>query len=674
MITVHRALRDSIWLRLAIAAAALVVSLGLFAVASNISAGLVLGAFVSLLLMALPGQVVAKALFPGLAGGLATLLLGSLLGLLVGRLLLALAFQSLGVGMPGAIIAYGALILATLACWRPSRLKGVSAEITSVALILGLSALSILLISAPYAFIGRETPAGAVYLPYFNRDFLNHVAVVAELAREIPPQNVYLAGEAFHYYWLSHVWPASLVVTGGVTAQAALSATVPFVVSLFVAALFLLVSRFVSEDRSRAAAVAIAIVAASYIGLLFVAMRVVPGIGALLPNSSQVPYSFLSHGWFRDFLYEPHAITAVTLGVMLLFVDDSMPASGPWPIGAACGMGLLVGGGLLCDSFLGLLMAVWLTLRCGARAVKSRQHAGPAAAALAVLAAFFALGWWLGMLPSGGGSLTIGLHTVAKLGPAYYVAEAGPLFVLGLLGLHRAWREGSLRRLGPVLLFLAIVTSLSLIVRVPIEPDIALRKGFKLVQVPLTVLVGVCLARGYWNRQLRAAIAVVIAAGVTTLVTDLHQYTNVEGGAFPAPTIVGDEEMRVYVWMREQTSPDTIVQLLDVVRPGRGYHATDDWNVVGLGERRTLFANYEQPYLIQVPRAALESRRLKLERVFSAETVGELSAALGALPRHLLIVNETAPGPVEVIRNAIREGRLLEVFRSGRYVVVGMPG
>jgi hypothetical protein len=418
--------------------------------------------------------------------------------------------------------------------------------------------------------------------------------------------------------------------------------------------------------------VLIALVAYSYLGWLFLAVQVVPGIGTLLPNSSPVGYSFLSHSWFRDFLYEPHAVTAVTFALMLLFVDDAYRLPKSWTFTSAMSLGLVAGGVLLSDSFLGLLMAGWLTLRCAHRVIV-RPAAWPTAClAMATLAAFFVLGFMLRMFPSGGGSLTLGLHTMAKVAPVYYVGETGPLFILGMMGLYRAWREKRVERLVPVVVLLLLAMALSFSVHVPIEPDIALRKALKILQVPLVVLVGFCLTRGYWNGYVRVGMAAIVTAGLVTLVTDLRQYSDLSRPGFPPPTLVADDEMRLYNWMRNETPPGSAFQMLDQVRPGRRYHDTADWNLLGLGERRSLFANYEQPYLIQISQAALDDRLLALERVFTAESVPAFVGALRRLPPHQLIVNERAPGPVDVVRQALREGALTEVFRSGRYSVVNI--
>jgi hypothetical protein len=496
------------------------------------------------------------------------------------------------------------------------------------------------------------------------------VAIVAELSRAVPPQNIYFVGEPLHYYWLSHLWPGSLAVVADAPAQAVLSATLPLTVTLFVAALFLVVKRFVRETRASVLAVLIALIAFSYLGWLFLAVQIVPGIATLLPNSSPVGYSFLSHSWFRDFLYEPHAVTAVTFALMLLFLDDASRLPTSWTYTSAVSLGLMAGGVLLSDSFLGLLMAGWLTLRCGHR-VMVRPAALPGAClAMATLAAFFVLGFMLRMFPSGGGSLTLGVHTMAKVAPVYYVGETGPLFIIGMMGLYRAWREKVVGRFVPVLVLLVLAMALSFTVHVPIEPDIALRKALKILQVTLVVLVGFCLTRGYWKGYVRVGMAATAAAGLVTLFTDLHQYSDLSRSGFPPPTLVADDEMRVYRWMRKDIPPGSAFQMLDQVRPGRRYHDTADWNIVGLGERRSLFANYEQPYLIQISDAALDDRLLALEHVFVAESVPELVAALRKLPPHQLIVNEAAPGPVDVVREAVREGALTEVFRSGRYSVV----
>ena len=141
-----------------------------------------------------------------------------------------------------------------------------------------------------------------------------------------------MAGAPMHYYWFYHLWPAAVVATAHVTALQAMTATAPFVALVFVAALMMTVSH--GDARARSLAVAVALFASSLVGVLASAGMVLPALHTSvwerlfggLSVSGDRSFSFISHSWFRDTLYESHALTALSMAMTVFYLRRSARA------------------------------------------------------------------------------------------------------------------------------------------------------------------------------------------------------------------------------------------------------------------------------------------------------------------------------------------------------------
>ena len=103
----------------------------------------------------------------------------------------------------------------------------------------------------------------------------------------------------------------------------------------------------------------------------------------------------MSHSWFRDFLFEPHALTALTLCLFALFVmtdwSDSQTTR------SRILFGILLGLAMMTDSFVGGVLALWVSALCLWRALKAGSVTSllpwlaPAAVALAMVGFAYAI-------------------------------------------------------------------------------------------------------------------------------------------------------------------------------------------------------------------------------------------------------------------------------------------
>jgi hypothetical protein len=631
-------------------------------------------AAISFSAMTFAGVAVVRRPLRSVSSPLALLVFGAVVGAILGRLGIIAFSMILGTGFTSGVATFVAMVAFGVAAgvgdagrrwsnneWR--ELAAIALTGSAVLIVTGLA----------YSGVARPTPEGYAFVPYFSWDFLQHVSVTAELARHVPPENPYFAGERFHYYWFYHLWPASLENLCAVTAKDAYIVALPFTNLMFIAALSIALRPFAPSPAVRAMAVAVALFAYSYIGELFLLSRWAPQQFSRIPNLSHAAsYSQLSHSWFRDFLYEPHAITALTF---LLFAVCLAQVSEvrTWKVGLLTGIAL--GLALTTDAFIGLVGCAWYGLMNLRNLWRSNARASVICAGVMVIVVFSAA-LALEIFPLRGNLLRFKLHRTALVAPIYLVIELGPLFLMGIAGLLIVLRRREQASMGAMLTLVGIGLLFAFLVQNPQEPNIVLRKSIKVLQIPLVALCGVSFAWILENRRWRiaACAAVVVLGGMLTLWSDVFQYMDVLARRFPPTTYVAEADMQMTRWIRTNTAEDSVVQVVSEVRPGRSYMDTFDFKIPALAERRALFANYSQTYISQVPGPKLDHRLSDLQSLFLAKSPEQLSDALSRLPRHYLYVDEHEPGPLDAIYELRRRGKLVEVHRVGSISLLAPKG
>jgi hypothetical protein len=644
----------------------LTASIAVFSVASHLSLFSLLTTFVTFLIMAFGGVVLLKRVIPAEESPVYLAVFGAATGILLGRYGLLAMGLATGLHPRSVISLYVILLVAALASAfsRPLDLRWSVEDTREVPWILAIPAVVTALIAIPYSGVGRLTELGYAFVPYFRFDFLNHVSITAELTRSIPPQNPYFAGETLHYYWFYHLWPAAIVqLTGGIVKEAVVATLLPTII-LFIGLLFLTVRSHVSDRRASILATAIGIFAPSYIGILYAVQRLAPQLLRRIPNYSYMEYSYLSHSWFRDFLFEPHAVTALIGILLVVYLDRRGKVSPGWQLGVL--MGSILGTILITDIFIGIIGLCYFGLSnvFGFFSNREARKFAIVSGVFAGLSIIFAV--WLGILPLGSsGVLTVALHPLTKYLPLYLTAELGPIFLIGAIGIYSSIRYQKNEQMTAMYVLFAVTLVLAFGLLFQLDQDIALRKSIKVLQVPFVVFIGTAAAlhMHLLKRWLFRTIAVLIVLpGVVTITTDIAQYTNLLRKRTPPVSYVSPDGMLALDWIRVNTPHDAIVQDLNLVRPGRKYHATDDGRMTGLAERRTLFGNYEHPYIFRVTQTKLDERKSILEKTFKADSPEELESELKQFPPFYLYVDASLPGPHSSIRTLEARGFLKPMY------------
>jgi hypothetical protein len=629
---------------------------------------------VTVLVSSFAGVQLFRWAIPGEPSKLCSSVFGSILGLMLGRLVMVLMGLAIGFGIGGITVAALVLLFGAIALKRKGTAgdeAGVLEGGSDLPWLLALAAGALLTIAWPLADLGCRTATGYRFIPHFDHDFFQHIAIVAELTRGLPPQNPYFAGQPLHYYWFYHLWPAAISILADTTAREAVILTIPIDVALFVLSLGLLLRQQTQAAMPRVLAIALGLFAYSYIGALF-ALRTAADHGIVPARfaTGLGDFSLLSHSWFRDFLYEPHAVTALCGVVFLLFVEDRWTAQPTTKVGAV--IGLMLGTVTATDTMLGVMMISWWGLVAVRRWLSSPECRPSLLACAGALTGLLAGMIWIGMLPIHSGAMEIGLHPMARWAPVYLSIELGPMFIFAVFALAIGLKDSRIRLDHRFLSCAAVWLLLGFALLAPSAPNLVIRKSLKILQIPFLALSASAFAWCLEQRRRRllyVAATVAIVPAVLTLATDVFQYTGVLQTPELPPTYVSSDEMNALEWIRTRTPQHALVQSLDEVRPGRKFLDSYYSLIASIGERRTLFGDYEKPYTFQVLGTNIQARRLLLEQMFTATSAEALRDVLKTAPLDYLYLNENKPGPTKIVKELESMGTLRRECCSG---VVGV--
>jgi hypothetical protein len=598
---------------------------------------------------------------------LSQLVFGAVVVLTLGRMLLML----MSFVVRFEVVAYGILgaaVVASIAVVRgPNRLRlALTASEAAVSRqILWLAAGLSVAMGLAFFGVGVPTPSGFAFPSYFNDDFLHHGSVARELTRGVPPTNPYMAGAPMHYYWFYHLWPAAVLATAYVTALQAMTATAPFVALVFVAALMMTVRH--RDAGARCLAVAVALFASSLVGVLASAAIVLPALHISawerlfggLSVSGAPSFSFISHSWFRDALYESHALTALSMAMTVFYLRRWVFAHAN--AATAIVQGVLLGMMFMTDAIIALVVTAFCGLESLLQLLRKPEVRRSTVILGLALVGTVLLTIALGAVPVQGGLLKIGLHRVALVAPFYLAIEVGPLVLLAVIGFLMSRRSAATPERSVWLGLAGVCLFAMFMVMVPTELNLVLRKSLKVLQIPLVVFAAPTCAYLLKTPARRALVGVVFLVGGLTTMTDLRHYLH---PVTPYVSYISPSEMETMNWLRRCTSPDVVVQDIAAVQPGDKYKDTFYSVIAAIGERRTLWGDIYHPYLFRADEMAIQVRRRDVELIGLAPTPSALQAALSQLSFDLLYVDRTGRGPVDAVSALAGAGFLHKFYCS----------
>jgi hypothetical protein len=602
--------------------------------------------------------VFAAALAPGLPIGVALFgrrhpaawVTGALIGYGLTQLALWGAIVS---GVPGAL-GFSAAWLAAVGlglaagrgmgdapvvaapAWNPRDTRTLLLVLVLVPVLMGI----------PYRNLGTADGQGnRYYRAYFTADFLWHSALAHELGKfSLPPRNPYLAPRAMNYYWTYFLLPAStarLAPGAGAAVEPVLKSNATLVGLLMLAALFVLVRSGARSATAAAAAVMLAVLAASAEGLYAIVDLLNRGRPLVALEDTNIDaISAWSFGGLRidniprSLWYTPQHTTSIALGLCALTIGVMAGARARLAAIAAAGVALglattmnpLLGAG--CAAVYGACIVVDAFAGRGAVGALARH-----ALAAVFVAAAVAWGAASRVTDGAGSALDIGFSGFSRHYPVVtLLLSLGPVLVPALPGLAGARtpleRRAVATAAGGILLGLFLLY----FVRISEASWVGFRAGqLLLVSIPVALARTLDLTAPVVRAALIAAIA---AAGLPTTLIDTYNAQDI-GNRRPGPGFrwtlwTTPAQQQAFAWIRANTRDVDIVQMEPVVR-GR-----EHWTLIPSFAGRRMAAG--QPIsLLPIPEYA--ERSAQVRTVYATTDPAEASAVARRLRIDYLYVD-----------------------------------
>lgn len=446
--------------------------------------------------------------------------------------------------------------------------------------LLAFLVLTFLLTAIPFSNVGKETDHGIAFTYLMDNDFLQHSAIAAEIAKGVPPQNIYFSGEPFQYHWLSHVFPAFVYLASqrDMETRNILIWALRCYAVLFVCMLFSMTRSFFENRKAQILVVFLAICAYSY-NAIYVAFKPLvehlAGISGLFWLGNFAYFSNVSNGYFRDFLVEPHtllALSATLAMISMLHRSSYLPNSRLTSIL----LGILLGTMLGLEGFVGMTMILWFCILYLYVSLKHSEHSrrlsileklshkwqgfviSMSVASIIILSLFL-----LKIFTVRTGVLIFKPYVmIIALAPIYLLLSYGPSFVLTLGGVRLYLKKHIKSDLMPILLLGLISVALMFFVRHFAEPNHVLRKSGKILQIPLLIFSGVYinhyLGRMRNPRAFYLILSGMLVLGMLTLGVDIYSFSNIYNAS--NTTYVSMNDYRATRWIRDNTPLAAVVQ------------------------------------------------------------------------------------------------------------------
>jgi hypothetical protein len=502
------------------------------------------------------------------------------------------------------------------------------------------------LMAGPYRNLGRADASGArFYRAYFTADFLWHAALASELGKfSLPPRNPYLAPRPMNYYWTYFLLPSVLAKSGPAAlpdVQASLKTNAFLGALLMVGALFVLVRPSVSSAVPAAAAVLLAILAASAEGLYAIvelASRGRPLAGLADMNIDAI--SAWRYGGLRidniprSLWYTPQHTTSLALGLVGLIVASTagIRASPAAIAGAGLALGLATTMNPLLGGVCSLIYGISIVAEAGASREAWRSVPRHAIAAVPVIAAV-AWGAASKVMEGSGSALQFGFSGFSRNYPVVtLLLSVGPLLIPALAGV---WAARSSNRRAWVIGTCGLIMGLLMLylVRISEASWVGFRAG-QIILVSLPLLLAPVFAR--LSRVSGIALATaILAAGLPTTAIDAWNAQDIgnrrQGPGFRWTLWTTPDQQEAFAWIQANTPPDAVVQMEPVVR------AREHWTLIPSFAGRRMAAGRPSS-LLPVPEYQERSDRVKT--IFATADAVEASTAARRLRIDYLYVDE----------------------------------
>lgn len=485
-------------------------------------------------------------------------------------------------------------------------------------LVLGL-VLSMLAYS--YSNFGRLTSSGLMFKDLYSTDLLHHMSVFRHLHNGLPTANPYFSGIAWHYYWLSHFLPATVYAISGFSIEPMhiMLLTLCLNTTLFLKVLHTFLSSSFINRATVCSLLVISVLAYGYNDLYVIFKNTVSllpadvvksaGLNYLIDDAYGGSFTGYSHGWFRNFLVEPHSTLALTLSFLFVTLKIHRRPDG---IRSNIFMGSLLGFILAFDAFVGVIMVAWAFIDFIAeqRKVSSglRDYLPGLAAFVPVLLTLLFL-FLLGVIAPGGSGLTFKPFVkMLVLSPVYFFIDFGPQMIFAVLGaFHLNKNRELLKDYRPFLTLVAVALFFMFFVNIKdIGSTQMFRKAGMVVRLPMLVYAGIFLDNiSAQSTRLWLMVLLCVIVAVPTPFLDIYHLGTADAASHPS--YVRHDDVEACRWIKNNLPVSAIVQDFPA----------DTTPIFAFGERKVCLGDWEHAKSGGASPVRLKERIDKIKQIYS---------------------------------------------------------
>ncbi len=477
----------------------------------------------------------------------------------------------------------------------------------------------------PFYGVGRQTPDGFAYRPYFNADFFRNMSVAGSLASTgIPPMNPYFSGFTLHYYWFFHVMAAFIrtvfpqMQMDSIMVELSLLSTL-----MFAACMFFILKKQVQNKMVLILMFPLFVIGSDYKSLYVLAYLkshklswaafTTLNIEGMLRWIWHVPQiDFL----YRAMLYAPQHLLALTVVLMTLLVWNRLNE-----VRVMILLSILVFASIGFSAFIGGLLLLAYTVGFCVFLIQKRKTLQWWSPAVVVLIGLFFVAAYLylfQMFLAGGTHFRFGLdQNILKHFWRYTIYNWGPLLFLGIAGCFVNAKD-SISRSALILPLIACFVLIYFVeIDLPGQSDISLKVGY------LSHIFLLILAARFLNYVLSLSLIKKIAfltiftismlPAAMTWAMDSYNTGDTENQRLT--TYVHPEDAKLMTWIRKNIPSDAVI--LNV----SAHVSQFQYSIVpAFAERSVFLGDVLYSRIFQVPDNEIKGRRGVLSKMYGADT------------------------------------------------------
>lgn len=429
------------------------------------------------------------------------------------------------------------------------------------AILAGIGTVLVLFTASPAMHVGKLTSRGYAYTWLYGLDFVARADFALAMTSKLPPDFYWMSGVPLRLYLVGYAGPAFAFSASGRTIDlhAALILMSLAFGFLMLACLYLFLRSIFSETKVLISSMFICLLGYSYYWIYDAAKAPL-----IRPGHRFDFHDSVSHLFQRVCLVEPQAAMATSL---LLTVLTFLTLTGCRlkSYALAVFLGVCLGLSFGSDAMQGIVVIAWFGLLFSIRVLfvrgSLREEFFPFFAAVAATGAVCASYFGIGMYQRSSSHLvSFDFNTwMVRYGLFFFLAEFGPLIILGVWGAIRWWRQ-SREPFAWAPLLLGIVAMLPVMfLKQSTTPRP--RMADRLLPITLIVFAAYLLrelfsARG--GRATRVWVFALVLLAVPTFFTDMYYTSNVED--LYNTRYVLAEDMQACDWIRHNLPESAVIQ------------------------------------------------------------------------------------------------------------------